>query len=65
MPSCERCWREAEATLRNYQDVVRENNCSPEEQAGPDAAMCEICHRKTVHQHVHICMACQWKPSSD
>ena len=36
----------------------RENagrSCTPEEQAGPDATVCEACKRKTVHQHTHLC----------
>jgi hypothetical protein len=27
------------------------NPCTPEEQAGPDAGICEVCDRKTKHQH--------------
>jgi hypothetical protein len=46
-----------------YRALIRERDaagirCTPEEQAGPDATLCEKCNRMTRHQHCRICMAC-------
>lgn len=65
MSSCEKCWADAVAMEEDSSDlrsdVVREyyrlvqarsdSPCTPEEQAGPDAATCTVCRRKTLHQH--------------
>jgi hypothetical protein len=68
MPSCEKCW--ADSRLRQYsgEDLAYTNLvverqragqvCTPEEQAGPDATLCEYCNRMTRHQHCGVCMAC-------
>jgi hypothetical protein len=29
----------------------KEHPCTPEEQAGPEALECPVCHRKTLHQY--------------
>jgi hypothetical protein len=63
MPSCERCW--ADSALARYMGdhdaysrllKERANGCTPEQQAGPEATKCPICHRKTLHQLCGICM---------
>jgi hypothetical protein len=63
MPSCEKCWsdsRLAYDSVERYHELLRERNgrCTPEEQAGPDATMCEKCQRRTRHQHCGVCMSC-------
>lgn len=61
MTSCEKCWIDAHGDADEYTELVRERNesgneCTPEEQAGPDAGWCPICNRRTVHQVVERCM---------
>jgi hypothetical protein len=55
MSSCEKCWADAQGPYgdvsEKYQRLVRERNCTPEEQAGPDAEKCPACGRMTLHQH--------------
>ena len=66
MPSCEKCWSDAHrgdqfSVAEEYARLISErkdNPCTPEEQAGPDAEECPDCRRKTVHQHCHVCMVC-------
>jgi hypothetical protein len=66
MAACEKCWRDAHrgpqfSVADEYQRLIeerRDNPCTPEQQAGPDATECPVCNRKTVHQHCHICMVC-------
>ena len=61
MSSCEKCWRDSQRGIDTYQDLLKWRNgiieprCTPEEQAGPDATVCEACGRKTCHQHTHLC----------
>jgi len=53
MSSCEKCWADA-ATGGDYMRLLKSreaNPCTPEEQAGPDASVCEVCGRKTMHQY--------------
>ena len=62
MPACEKCW--SDSAPGEYNALVEKrskagNECSPEEQAGPDAYVCPVCKRKTVHQYVpSYCMNC-------
>lgn len=56
MPSCEKCWQEAGGDADVYTRLMQVRNCTPEEQAGPEATECPECKRRTVHQHCHICM---------
>ncbi len=61
MASCEKCWKDAQGSTEKYQQLIKEredNPCSPEEQAGLDAEVCKKCKRKTVHQHIKVCMVC-------
>jgi len=64
MPSCERCWsdsRHADDSQAEYQRLLDERDCTPEQQAGPDAAVCPTCDRSTVHQYAHVCMVCGFR----
>jgi hypothetical protein len=71
MPSCEKCWRDAgciaaskmTSKAEEYTKLITQRDkegktCTPEEQAGPEATICAICNRKTVHQYARICMNC-------
>ena len=67
MPSCEKCWNDAymrthtdptKSQTEHYQDLIKERECTPEQQAGRDATTCPACQRKTVHQYAKICMNC-------
>ena len=61
MPSCEKCWEDAGGNYEKYTQLIEERKddpCSFEEQAGREAAICEKCNRKTVHQHAKVCIAC-------
>ena len=70
MASCEKCWGDAymrthtnpmKDQAEHYQDLInerKENPCTPEEQAGYDATVCDKCGRKSVHQYIRVCMNC-------
>ena len=60
MPTCEKCWRDSGGDYQRYTEmIVMRPVCSPEDQAGGDAAsVCPDCGRKAVHVHCKICMAC-------
>lgn len=56
MSACEKCWSDAHrgpqfSVAEEYARLVVERNCTPEEQAGPDAERCPACGRMTIHQH--------------
>lgn len=57
MSSCERCWADSyipggPVGKRNerYSRLIRKRDCTPEQQAGPDAAECPACGRESIHQ---------------
>ena len=59
MPSCEKCWTDADGNPEKYSQLVndRKNNpCTPEEQAGECASTCQKCKRITVHQYTKQCV---------
>ena len=68
MSSCEKCWHDSRWAARFFDGIgpdpyqkllherVGEDECTPGEQAGPDAAECPECKRKTLHQHTGECM---------
>lgn len=65
MSTCERCWSAAyvaeqsgEGHYDAYRRLLKTSKCTPEEQAGPDAARCPDCNRMTAHQHTGECMVC-------
>ena len=70
MASCEKCWNDAytrthtnpmKGQAGHYQDLInerKENQCTPEQQAGPDATICPSCKRITMHQYAKICTNC-------
>ncbi len=66
MVACERCWADSQQqafmrgvdSVDEYERLVKERECTPEQQAGPDAAKCDPCERMTVHQHAKICVLC-------
>jgi hypothetical protein len=54
MSVCERCWSDAAGDVAHYEallDARRSQPCSPEQQAGPNAAQCPGCGSQTIHQH--------------
>lgn len=60
MSACEKCWRDSRRE-DNYEEVLmarKDFPCTAEEQAGPDATVCEACERRTRHQYTRQCMAC-------
>jgi hypothetical protein len=71
MPTCEKCWSDAHGdpyvgVPERYRELLAErhaNPCTPEEQAGPAATECPMCHRRTCHQHCGVCMACGYDPA--
>lgn len=72
MASCEKCWADSftmsfstgKDRVEIYQRLVKERNCTPEEQAGPDATICPKCKRKAVHQIIKMCMNCGCEPDN-
>lgn len=69
MSACERCWHDAVNRddrgdiSEIYRKLLTErqgaNQCTPEQQAGPNAGICIRCGRETLHQFTHECMACR------
>jgi uncharacterized OB-fold protein len=67
---CEKCWSDAyvieqsgaeESQPQAYHRLLRErreNQCTAEEQAGPEADHCTVCGRKAVHPISRFCLAC-------
>ena len=55
MSSCEKCWADAGGDSNRYRELLRARDktgrCTPEEEAGPNAKECPLCHRRTKHQH--------------
>ena len=59
MSTCEKCWSDAHhyygdsvgETYLRLRTARKDTPCTPEEQAGPDAAECPTCGRKTIHRH--------------
>jgi hypothetical protein len=62
MASCEKCWADSLGPFGDqvdrYHRLIKERNCTPEEQAGPDAGWCDKCERKTIHQNAKVCTIC-------
>ena len=55
-----KCWsdsRGCDDSLDEYHRLLKSRTCTPEEQAGPDAAVCPATGRKVHHQHTGECMA--------
>lgn len=59
MSACEKCWSDAHTSddvAARYNELIEErkaNPCTPEQQAGPHAAPCPICGRRTLHQYTN------------
>ena len=54
MSACEKCWRDSRSADEpnvEYVRLIESRQCTPEEQAGPDADECPVCERMTKHQH--------------
>ena len=61
--TCERCWRMAGGDPDRYHELLKENTCTAEQQAGgEDAGFCEICNRQTVHVIGERCVLCNSSP---
>ena len=61
MSACEKCWRDAQGygdPMMEYLRLIRERQCTPEEQAGPDATVCPHFQTRTRHQATGQCMRC-------
>lgn len=56
MSSCERCWVDSRGDYDLYVEMIKSRDCTPEQQAGEDAGFCDVCERKTIHQHTHKCV---------
>ena len=69
MSACEKCWNDAfrmscgnKSQPECYVELLtkrKDNPCTPEQQAGVDATICEKCRRKTKHQYTGECMNCK------
>ena len=55
MASCERCWRTAGGEPDVDYELIKQRQCTPEEQAG-DGGKCSLCGRWTIHQYAKCCM---------
>jgi hypothetical protein len=53
MSACEKCWTDSRfgADYTRLLSERKDHPCTPEQQAGPDAGECPVCHRMTAHQH--------------
>ena len=56
MSACEKCWRDAGGNSILYKTLMASRNCTPRQQAGPNAKVCPTCGKKTLHQHTGECM---------
>jgi len=65
MAACEKCWSDAfflggsVSQAEKYSKLVEiriHNPCTPEQQAGVDALVCELCKRKCMHPVLKECM---------
>ena len=57
MSACERCWRDSGGDPERYSELLKTQNCTPEQQAGgEDAGICPQCNRKTIHLYTGRCM---------
>lgn len=73
MAACEKCWTQAynrmlvtgKSQTECYQELIKLNNCTPEEQAGIDASKCQECNRKTVNPNAAQCMNFGWTPNAN
>jgi len=65
MATCERCWSLSLGSSERYARLLKEEDCTPEQQAGPDAKTCPECGRCTLHQHVGCCMSCDYDPADE
>ena len=74
MPSCEKCWSDAHTQYTVMTGTVADeysrlitgrdetgHTCTPEQQAGEEAAECPECGRRAVHQWCKVCMACGYE----
>ena len=58
MSSCERCWDISGGNPDEYKKILKENSCTPQQQAGVGAEYCVNCHSNTVHIHTKCCVIC-------
>ncbi len=70
MTACEKCWSDSWSDpdrrvshAEAYRALVELRNakgeeCTPEQQAGAQATLCEGCERMTQHQHCGVCTIC-------
>jgi ribosomal protein L37E len=61
MATCERCWAQsygARDQAEEYRRLLLVNDCTPEQQAGPEATRCPKCETLTCHQHTGQCIVC-------
>ena len=61
MSACEKCWSDTamyDDHAAAYARILKTRECTPEEQAGPEAKDCNVCDRRTRHQYTGECMAC-------
>ena len=59
--ACEKCWGDAWGDPDTYRRLLNERAdkpCTPEQQAGEFAFVCDHCKRKTIHGITHVCMVC-------
>jgi len=73
MASCEKCWGDAymrwhdnpmKDQAEHYHDLLKErkdNQCTPEQQAGRDAEKCPKCNRIAIHEICNVCMNCGYR----
>jgi len=73
MAGCEKCWADSYRMtygtggdrVDKYHELLKERNCTYEEQAGPDAEWCPKCTSKTIHQITKQCMRCGYELKID
>lgn len=69
MSACERCWADSAGDdhAARYSQLIDERHvspCTPEQQAGPDAGECPVCHRMTAHQYTgELMCGCEYDPT--
>ena len=59
MALCVKCLIESDASddqFDEYDRLIESHKCTPEQQAGEDAELCETCTRYTIQTYNDVCM---------
>lgn len=61
MPTCERCWSMSGGDATRYRELLTQEKCTLQQQAGPGRTECPVCKEDACHQHTGQCLACGYE----